>query len=118
MPLARPSPGGPSTVRVIKTEEKGSDVNLASHLLLDTFRKECAAAFVISNDSDLLEPIRIVRREFGIAVGLGCPHPRPSQVLKQEVDFMRTIRRGALRSSQFPATLVDSTGAFTKPVVW
>ena len=30
MPLAHPPPGGPATVEVIKTEEKGSDVNLAT----------------------------------------------------------------------------------------
>jgi len=62
MPLADPPPSGPKFVRVIKTEEKGSDVNLASHLLLDAFRNDASAAFVVSNDSDLLEPIRIVRQ--------------------------------------------------------
>ena len=118
MPLARPAPGEPAIVRVIKTEEKGSDVNLASHLLLDTFRGVCSAALVISNDSDLPEPIRIARREFGITVGLGCPHKQPNQVPKQEVDFIRTIRRGALRASQFPTTLEDTNGVFTKPAVW
>ena len=63
MPLADPSPSGPRFVRIIiKTEEKASDVNLASHLLLDAFRNDASAAFVVSNDSDLLEPIRIVRQ--------------------------------------------------------
>ncbi len=28
----------PDVVRILKTEEKGSDVNLASHLLFDAFR--------------------------------------------------------------------------------
>jgi hypothetical protein len=37
---------------VIKTEEKGSDVNLATYLLLDAFKQDCEAAVVISNDSD------------------------------------------------------------------
>jgi len=36
MPLAKPLPGGPRTVEVIKTEEKGSDVNLATYLLAAT----------------------------------------------------------------------------------
>ena len=103
---------------VIKTEEKGSDVNLASHLLLDAFRKDCEAALVISNDSDLLEPIRIVRREFGMPVGVASPHARPSQVLLKEASFFRSIRAGALRSSQFPATLADAVGSFTKPPSW
>ena len=118
MPLARPHPGGPTTVRVIKTEEKGSDVNLASQLLLDAFRGDCEVAFVISNDSDLLEPIRIVRREFGLQVGIGCPHDRPSLVLVRAADFIRPIRAGVLRVSQFPPTLSDEYGTITKPASW
>jgi uncharacterized LabA/DUF88 family protein len=74
MPLANPSPDGPRTVQVIKTEEKGSDVNLACSLLLDAFKRRCDAALVFTNDSDLLEPIRIVRNEFGMTVGLVPPH--------------------------------------------
>lgn len=118
MPLAAPVLNGPTHALVIKTEEKGSDVNLASHLLLDAFRQDCDAAFVVSNDSDLLEPIRIARREFGLTVGLACPHKRPSHVLQQEADFVRTIRAGALRASQFPPVLTDTTGTFSKPAVW
>ena len=118
MPLAHPTPSGPATVAVIKTEEKGSDVNLASHLLLDAFRKDCEVAFVISNDSDLLEPIRIVRAEFGMPVGVASPHARPSQVLLKQASFFRSIRTGALRSSQFPSTLADTVGSFTKPPSW
>jgi hypothetical protein len=118
MPLADPQEGGPATVRVIKTQEKGSDVNLASHLLLDAFREECEVAFVISNDSDLLEPIRIARREFGLQVGIGCPHKRASQMLLAAADFIRPIRGGALRASQFPPTLSDEHGTFSKPTSW
>jgi len=47
-------------VWVDKTEEKGSDVNLACHLLRDAYLKQFEVAAVISNDSDLAEPIRIV----------------------------------------------------------
>lgn len=118
MPLVSPPPVGPKHALVIKTEEKGSDVNLASHLLVDAFRKDCDAAFVVSNDSDLLEPIKIARREFGLKVGLACPHKRPSQVLAKEADFVRTIRSGALQASQFPPTLTDAHGTFSKPTAW
>jgi hypothetical protein len=52
MSLAAPPPGWPKTVEVIKTEEKGGDVNLATYLLVDAFRKDSDAAVVISNDSD------------------------------------------------------------------
>jgi hypothetical protein len=37
---------GPRTVEVIRTE-KGSDVNLATYLLADAFRRDCEAAVVI-----------------------------------------------------------------------
>lgn len=42
MPLANPAPGQSRYVRVLKSEEKGSDVNLATHLVHDahcTFHK-------------------------------------------------------------------------------
>ncbi len=118
MPLANPSPGGSQTVEVIKTEEKGSDVNLATHLLWDGFKGDYDVAVVVSNDSDLLEPIRIVRRELGLRVGLLNPQKKPSRVLQQEADFLRQIRKGPLAASQFPPTLADSQGTITKPANW
>ncbi len=41
---------GKAKVKVFKTEEKGSDVNLATHLLVDGFRNEYELAVVVSND--------------------------------------------------------------------
>ena len=118
MPLANPVPEGSRTVKVIKTEEKGSDVNLACNLLLDAFKERCEAALVVTNDSDLLEPVRIARREFGLTVGLVPPHQRPANVLRQEADFIRSIRKSTLRHSQFPASMKDMRGEFTKPQSW
>ncbi len=54
-------------VRVFKTEEKGSDVNLASHLINDGYRREYEQAIVITNDSDLVEPIRVVSKGIKVA---------------------------------------------------
>ena len=51
-------PTPPTLVKVVKNEEKGSDVNLATWLLIDAFDKAFDAAVVITNDSDLAEPIR------------------------------------------------------------
>jgi uncharacterized LabA/DUF88 family protein len=118
MPLAKPSPKGPKFVLVMKTEEKGSDVNLASHLLLDAFRRDCDVALVISNDSDLLEPIRIARREFGLTVGVVSPFKSVAKVLANEMDFQRRIWRQTLKRSQFPETLTDNAGEFHKPPGW
>ena len=55
-PLAKPPVSGHRYVEILDTEEKGSDVNLASFLLLDGFDDEYELAVVISNDSDLSSP--------------------------------------------------------------
>jgi hypothetical protein len=62
MPYATPPAGGPLTVRVVKSDEKGSDVNLATALLVDAFDKDFEKAVVVSNDSDLAYPVEVVRK--------------------------------------------------------
>jgi hypothetical protein len=118
MRLVTPLQDGTQTVRVTKTEEKGSDVNLATLLLLDAARGDFDQAIVVSNDSDLLLPVRVVRQELGKQVGVLCPHPKPSAPLIREATFFRPIRQGALAASQFPATLHDHAGAIVKPSSW
>lgn len=117
--VAMPSASNPARmVDVIKTEEKGSDVNLAAHLLRDAFVGDFEVAVVVSNDSDLLEPIRIVQQELGKPVGILNPQKHPSWVLKQEARFFKNIRHSALVKCQFPDELRDGGGAFRKPGTW
>jgi NYN domain len=119
MPLAKPTSSGAKTVKVIKTEEKGSDVNLATYLLTDAMRHDSVAAVVVSNDSDLCEPIRFAQGEFGVPVGLLNPHRVPSQaLLKLKPALVRPIRSGPLSASQFPPRMSDSHGKFFKPTAW
>lgn len=117
LPLANPVPGLPRTVEVLRTEEKGSDVNLATYLLVDGFRRDYEAAVVISNDSDLKAPIEAVRRDLGLAVGVVIPSARVRRSALP-ADFYRRIRRGALVASQFPSTLRDSNGVIRRPSSW
>lgn len=118
MKLARPISGMPVYVDVIRTEEKGSDVNLAAHLLMDCFRGEFDTAVVVSNDTDLVEPIRMVAQEMGCPVGLLNPHRRPARELINVASFYKQIRQGALAASQFPSTLTDAQGTLRKPKSW
>ena len=60
-------------VRVVNPEEKGSDVNLGSHLIRDGFTQAYEQAVVCTNDTDLFEPIRIVTKELGLPVILVTP---------------------------------------------
>ena len=118
LPLAHPPTSGSRMVDVMRTEEKGSDVNLASYLLLDGFRNEYEQAVIVSNDADLVTPIKIVRDEFGLKVGLLNPQENPSRVLKEAVDFYRKLRQGPLSVSQFSDSLEDDDGVFRKPSRW
>ncbi len=54
-----------------RSEEKGTDVNVASRLLLDVLGKQVDAAIVISNDSDLRLPIQ----ESRLRVPIGTVNP-------------------------------------------
>lgn len=104
--------------KVIKTEEKGSDVNLATHLLHDAHMNRFDVAVVVSNDSDLLGPIKIVRGELRKRVGILNPQKHPSRALLPHIDFIKQIRTGVLRVSQLPDQLSDSSGTFSKPGAW
>ena len=76
--LARPKPEGPRYVRIRDTEEKGSDVNLATRLLVGGFTGDYEQAVVVSNDSDLAAPIRYVNNDLGLRVVLVNPDSKTS----------------------------------------
>lgn len=117
MPLAEPRAGRRSAL-VVKMEEKGSDVNLASMLLMDGFRKDYEAAVVVSNDSDLVLPIKIVTEELKLPVGPLNPHKRFAVQLVKVATFRKRIRTGVLSASQLPKTLTDENGTIAKPADW
>jgi uncharacterized LabA/DUF88 family protein len=109
-------PPFPVVAKVWKTEEKGSDVNLASHLIFDAFRGDFDVAAVLSNDTDLVEPIRIVTRELGLPVGLLCPVAVPAAGLSNVASFVRHIRSRHLIASQFPDPIPGTSIA--RPPSW
>ena len=116
-----PLVGSPETkVAVIKTEEKGSDVNLGTHLLHDGHMKRYDLAAVLSNDSDLEAPIRLVREELQRPVIVISPRldESPTRRLVDAASSIKKLRKGVLQSSQFPERLRDSRGTFHKPPLW
>lgn len=62
-------------VSYLHREEKGSDVNVGTHLLLDVLGGAVGAAVVVSNDSDLELPIRAARDR--VPVGVINPGAKP-----------------------------------------
>jgi hypothetical protein len=109
----------PDLVKIHKTEEKGSDVNLACYLLLDAFQAKFDVAAIVSNDSDLVEPLKIATKELGKTVGLITPVPSPNQKLKEYASFVRHITRSDLARSQFPLDIHLPDGRIiSRPDVW
>jgi hypothetical protein len=118
-PLVNPPPRPASQyAHVYITEEKGSDVNLATYLLMDGFKSDCQAAVVISNDSDLAEPIALAQTQLGLTVGVINPHPPVFRSLKLKGTFFKQLRSTAVRACQFPVQLTDGQGTFRKPAAW
>ncbi|MCH8103425.1 MAG: NYN domain-containing protein, partial [Chloroflexi bacterium] len=86
---------------MIKTEEKGSDVNLAAHLLNDAWNGLFEVAAVISNDTDLVAPIRMVTMERKKVVHVVCPSRwQAAPKLVAVASHVRHIRQPMLRAAQ------------------
>lgn len=136
--LAVAPPNGPRQVKIIKSEEKQSDVNIASHMLLDACRNRFDAAIVVSGDGDLSTPIRMVISEFSKPVVVLNPQRRSSYHLEQVATAYRGthfrwdrrkgkeiktrndgIRPGLLKAAQLPASITLADGSvISKPGNW
>ena len=118
----------PNTIEIYKTEEKGSDVNLGAHLLMDGFLGKYDAAIVITGDSDLVTPIRMAREHLRKSVGvlnpqrLSGPNSRPerkSAGLQKASSFYKNgVTWNQLTKAQFPNPLFDTHGNCHKPSSW
>lgn len=100
-------------------EEKGTDVNVATHLIADIYGGEVDAAIVLSNDSDLELPIRLARER--VPVGHVNPSARPTagRLKGQAQDgvgrhWWRRLTVDDLAAHQLP----PSCGGADKPADW
>jgi hypothetical protein len=106
-------------VSVSTYEEKGSDVNVASHLLIDVLTGQIDAAMVFSNDSDLRFPLETARQH--VPVATINPGAGPTA---HDLRGDRTAGAGRhwwrrLRSTDFHAhQLSNPVGPFHKPAGW
>lgn len=112
-------PNAQFMVSYLHLEEKGSDVNVASHLLLDVVSGEIDAAVVVSNDSDLAFPIREARRR----LPLGLINPRDGRTAGDLTGdksdgvgnhWWWKLKESLYRDHQLP----DQAGGYTKPSGW
>lgn len=111
-----PLANGQGFAEVIRSEEKGSDVNLVSYMLIDGMNRCYDVALVVSNDTDLTLPISLAREWFGVAVGVSAPvykkGRRPMLEMSKVADSapITKAHKSALKASQFPETVTLSDG--------
>jgi hypothetical protein len=113
-----PHPLADALVAEVHTmEEKGSDVNLAAHLLNDAWKGSFEAAAVISNDTDLTEPIRMVAVDLKKPVFVVCPgrYSMAADLVRVST-YQRHIHTAMLAASQLPDPIPGTT--IQKPPDW
>ena len=118
-PNGAPVAGATFMVSYAHREEKGSDVNVASHLLVDVLTGAVDAAVVISNDSDLRFPVQFTRTR----VPVGVVNPSRNHlagVLRGSAGdgvgrhWWRQLTAQDLKGHQLP----DPAGGYTRPAGW
>ena len=119
-------------------EEKGTDVNLASHLIYDACNDEFDIAYVITNDTDFVEPIRMVKEDLGKTVVIVAARrfryheedeqdvekkkpriPVPDITLKNAASDVYYIKNSLFIASQFPDEIqIENGDIISRPTNW
>jgi len=101
-------------------EEKESDVNIAMHLINDAHLDQFDQAFLVTNDSDLLGPVRLLRNTFlnkKIKV-IAPPFRRHSKELWAAADKRGQILEEHMERNLLPDSATDAAGneLFRRPL--
>lgn len=101
-------------------EEKMTDVQIATEMLDDAFDGRFDMALVLSADSDLVPPIRAIRRRFPAKRIVVCfPPDRSSVELKKAANASLTIPVDKLDAAQFPDEVTKADGfVLRRPAHW
>ena len=100
-------------------EEKESDVNLGTHLLLDAVANEADVFVVVSGDSDLIAPMRAVKERFNKSIVPVFPPNRHSNDIVQRIGRPVFLNRAILSRTQLPFEVVTRRGhKIRRPKKW
>lgn len=103
----------------LRNEEKGSDVNLASHLLIDLLTDQLDAAILITNDADLGFPIKYAREKVPLGVINGRGTQTVSELKGSPDDGVGSNWWYSLTAKDLlAAQLPDDVGGVTRPPEW
>src|SRR5690606_28367938 len=119
-PLVRDQDGKVTTVYGKRREEKGTDVALATQLLVDAFDNQAETYAIITTDSDLVPPIRLLAERghnLALVSVVGDKYNKAFDTIG--IKTIRQIREGTLSASQLPERITDNEGrVIRKPPSW
>lgn len=97
-----------------------TDVNIATQLILDAYDDKFDTAIIMSGDSDLTTPIKMLRERFeNKRFVVAFPPGRESFHLGEVATAHTYIRKNKLRKSLLPDTLKNRAGYEVKrPDAW
>ena len=101
-------------------KEKMTDVNIATHMIIDAFQDKYDMAMLISGDSDLVPPIKEIHNNFNNKrVFVGFPPKRHNQSVSIVAKGSLTIGKKKIKDSQFPIEVIKRDGyVLTRPDDW
>jgi len=100
--------------------EKMTDVNIATQMLIDAFTDKFNTAILISGDSDLVPPIKAVHKYFEKkSVSVWFPPCRHTKSIASAAKGSLMLGRNTLSKNQFPDEVTKSDGfILKKPIGW
>ncbi len=112
--------GNVQTVQVKRPEEKGTDVALATHLLLDALECRSETFAILTNDSDLVEPVRALSvRGFDVSLISVMGDEYNKAFGDDIISSIHKVREGSLAASQLADVIRTSAGrTIRKPTRW
>lgn len=109
----------PGKVRVSRTTEKLTDVNLATELLQDAYERRADSFVLISGDSDLAPAIRVLRYRLKVPVLVFNPQRSVCNELRKYSTYYKNLAVGCTHDHQMPASFANAEGrTIHRPAAW
>lgn len=112
-------------VEIWKLVEKQSDVALALHAYSDAIRGEIDHVVIVTNDTDIVPALKLIRAHTQAKVGIIVPSRQKSSAVNQTLDDYSDWTRShitddELESSQLPSLIrqKSSLPVIHKPISW
>ena len=97
-------------------EEKETDVNIAIHMMEACYDRSCNEIFLISGDTDMVGPIKLIKKRFPeITIRILAPPNRGNSELRQIADDFKQITRQHVADSLLPKAVTAGGKTITRP---